>query len=96
MSKTIYKIEFEYDDNYGNCYQPISKFSCYEITNNGNDYIKVVDERGNCVELNGSESFIRNLAFCLNKPPFNETVNGYKTSKEEICFLPESIEKSIR
>lgn len=91
MSKTIYKIEFEFDDNYGNCYQPISKFLCYEIINNSNDYEKVVDEHGNNVELNGSESFIENLVFCLNKPPFNDIVNNYKMSKEEICFLPENI-----
>lgn len=96
MSKTIYKIEFEFDDNYGNNYHPLSKFSCYEIFNNSNDYVKVVDECGNFVELYGSESFIENLIFCLRKPPFNETVNGYKISKEEICFLPENIEKSIR
>lgn len=95
MSKTIYKIEFEFDDNYGNRYQPLSKFLCYEIINNIDDYEKVVDEHGNKVELNGSESFIENLAFCLCKPPFNETVRGYKISKEEICFLPENIEKSM-
>lgn len=95
MSKTIYKIEFEYDDNYGNSYTPISKFLCYEIINNSNDYEKVVDEYGDYVKLNGSESFIENLIFCLNKPPFNETINGYKMSKEEIYFLPENIKKAV-
>lgn len=91
MSKTIYRIEFEYDDNYGNSYKLISKFSCYEIINNSNDYEKVIDEHGDYVRLNGSESFIENLIFCLSKPPFNETVNGYKMSKKEICFLPENM-----
>ena len=91
MSKIIYKIEFEYDDNYGNCYQPVSKFVCYEIINNCNDYEKVIDEYGNYVELRGSDSFIENLIFCLNKSPFNETANGYKMSKEEVSLLPENV-----
>ena len=88
MSITIYKIEFEYDDNCGNNYQPLSKFTCYEIINNCTDYTRVVDEYGNCVELSGSESFIYNLIFCLNKPPFNDTVNYYKMFKEEIRSIP--------
>ena len=63
VSKTIYKIEFEYDDNCGNCYQPLSKYICYEIINNCNDYEEVVDEYGDYVELRGSDSFIENLIF---------------------------------
>ena len=95
MSKTIYKIEFEYDDNCGNCYQPLSKFVCYEIINNCSDYEEVVDENGDYVELRGSDSFIENLILCLSKPPFNETVNGFKMSKEEGGLLPENIKKFI-
>ena len=95
MSKTIYKIEFEYDDNYGNCYQPISKSTCYEIINNIDDYIRVVNEKGNCVILSNSESFIANLSYCLNKPPFEDIINNYKMSKKEIDDIPTNILKKI-
>ena len=95
MSKTIYKIEFEYDDNYGNCYQPISKFTCYEIINNIDDYIRVVNEKGDCVTLSNSESFIENLSYCLNKAPFEDIINNYKMSKKEIDDIPTNILKKI-
>lgn len=92
MGKTIYKIEFEYDDNYGNSYQPLSKFTCYEIIYRSTDYIQIIDQNGYNIELVGSDSFIDNLIYCLNNPPFNEFKKGlFKMSKEEICSLPENI-----
>lgn len=91
MGKTIYKIEFEYDDNCGNNHQPLSNFTCYEVVCRSTDYVSVIDQHGNYVELNGSDSFIENLTYCLNNPPFNKTVGSFKMSKEEINRLPEFV-----
>jgi len=86
MSKNIYKIEFEYDDNCGNRYQPISKFVCYEIINNMTDYTRIIDEEGLTVELSGSDSFIDNLIYCINRGEFEEIRHGYNISKKEIPY----------
>ena len=46
----------------------------------------IIDEEGLTVELSGSDSFIDNLIYCINRGEFEEIRHGYNISKKEIPY----------